>query len=117
MLKDRLTALLRGNKATARAPTSGMTRPEPRAPFPDAGPGARVTLWVESWCSDSRKAERYCLEQGWPTHREDLAGRHAERAELLKTHGRRLLPLVYVDGVYLGGLAELQKLTSLPLLH
>ena len=114
MLKEKLSQLLRGNKATARAPTSGMTRPAPPPPFPDAGDSARVVLWVESWCSDSRKAERLCLERGWPAHREDLAGRHPVKAAMLKEHGRRLLPLVFVDGVYLGGLAELARLASLP---
>lgn len=114
MLKEKLSALLRGNKTTARAPTSGMTLPRAREPFPDAGPGARVVLWVESWCSDSRKAERLCLQRGWPTHREDLAGRHAEKVALLATNGRRQLPLVFVDGVFLGGLAELARLEALP---
>lgn len=117
MLKDKLTQLLRGNKPTARAPSAGMTAPKPRPPFPDAGSAARVVLWVENWCSYSRKAEATCVERGWPAHREDLAGRHAEKLALFDAYGRRQLPLVFVDGVFIGGHAELAALTSLPVVH
>jgi len=90
-----------------------MTRPQPRQPFPDAGAEARVILYVEDWCSESRKAERLCIARGWPAHREDLAGRHAEKIELFRTHQRRTLPLVFVDGRFVGGFAELAALEKL----
>lgn len=100
---------------TEAAPApSGYSTPEPRPPFPDAGPSARVVLYVESWCSDSRKAERLCIERGWPTHREDLQGRHAEKSALFGTHHWRTLPMVVVDGRFIGGLKELKALDRLP---
>lgn len=99
--------------ATTPAPT-GYSPPEPRAPFPDAGSAARVVLYVESWCSDSRKAERLCIDRGWATHREDLQGRHAEKLELFVTHHWRTLPVVFIDGRFIGGLKELKALTTLP---
>jgi glutaredoxin len=114
MLKGALSKLLRRDGATARASASGMTQPQPRVPFPDAGSGARIVLYVEDWCSDSRKAERLCLERGWPAHREDLAGRHEEKVTLFHRHTRRQLPLVFVDGAFLGGLKELEALDALP---
>ena len=114
MLKDMLSKLLRRGDTTARAPTSGKTQPQPRVPFPDGGAGARVVLYVEDWCSDSRKAERLCVARGWPAHREDLAGRHGEKVALFRKHGVRALPLVFVDGAFVGGLKELEALDALP---
>lgn len=115
MLRKTLSALLSKKDAapTARA-SAGFVAPQPREPFPDAGPGARVTLYVEGWCSDSRKAERLCVERGWPTHREDLGGRHDEKIALMRANQWRTLPMVFVDGRFVGGLKELQKLEALP---
>lgn len=113
MLKSLLSPLKKADAPVARA-ASGFVPPEPPPPFPDAGAGARVTLWVESWCSDSRKAKRLCVERGWPTHVEDLGGRHLEKVALFRAHGRRQLPLVFVDGVFVGGWKELEALTALP---
>lgn len=114
MLKAALSKLFHRDAPATRTPSAGMTRPQPRAPFPDAGEQARVVLWVEDWCSESRKAERLCVERGWPTHREDLAGRHAEKVALFQAHGRRTLPLVFIDGAFVGGFAELAARTELP---
>ena len=82
MLRKALSSLFQKEAQPATRASSGMVAPEPRAPFPDAGPAARVTLYVEGWCSDSRKAERLCVERGWPTHREALDGRHADKVAL-----------------------------------
>lgn len=113
MIKETLARLLRRDASTARSATSAKTRPQPRHPFPDAGPGARVVLYIEEWCSDSRKAERLVVERAWPTHREDMQNRHEEKVALFEAHGRRALPLVFVDGRFLGGLRELEALPSL----
>lgn len=113
MLKSLLAPLKKSDAPVARA-ASGFVPPEAPPPVPDAGAGARVTLWVEAWCSDSRKAKRLCVERGWPTHIEDLGTRHAEKLALFRTHGRRQLPLVFVDGAFLGGWKELAALEALP---
>lgn len=114
MLRKALSSLFQKEAQPATRASSGMVAPEPRPPFPDAGSAARVTLYVEGWCSDSRKAERLCVERGWPTHREALDGRHADKVALFKANGWRTLPMVFVDGRFLGGLAALQKLEKLP---
>lgn len=103
------------NKGGATARTaSAFETPPPLPPFPDAGADARVVLWYEQWCSDSMKATRLLLERGWPTHREDLRGRHEEKLALFRAHGRRQLPLVFIDGAFVGGLQELAALPALP---
>lgn len=99
--------------ATARA-ASAFEPPPPLPPFPDAGADARVVIWYEPWCSESKKASRLVQERGWPTHREDLRGRHAEKLALFAKHGRRQLPLVFVDGRFIGGFRELEAMTELP---
>lgn len=98
----------------ADAPSPAIAPPQPRPPFPDAGPAARVVLYVEDWCSESRKAERLCIARGWPTRREDLKGRHDEKRRLLQQHGRRALPLIFIDGTFIGGYKELAARTELP---
>lgn len=109
----KIVTLFKKSGPTART-ASAFEPPPPLPPFPDAGADARVVIWYEQWCSDSKKASRLLEERGWPTHREDLAGRHAEKVALFGAHGRRQLPLIFVDGTFIGGLKELQAMESLP---
>lgn len=113
MIQKVLSLLKKDATPVAKAAT-GFVPPAPLPPFPDAGKDARVVLYVEGWCSDSKKAERRCIERGWPTRREDLGPRHDEKIALFKAHGVRTLPLVFVDGTFIGGWKELQKLEALP---
>ena len=111
---SRLSRLFRKPTAAAETLPPSIAPPQPPAPFPDAGAAARVVLYVEGWCSDCKKAERLVTERGWPTHREDMKGRYAEKLERLAAAGTRSLPVVFLDGKPLGGLKALASLEALP---
>ncbi|HEX2661029.1 MAG TPA: glutaredoxin domain-containing protein [Polyangia bacterium] len=69
---------------------------------------ARVVVYATSWCGYSHAAESLLKREGIPFELIDVSNDPRTRAELVeRAHGRRTVPVIFVDGEAIGGYQEL----------
>lgn len=72
---------------------------------------ARVVVYATSWCGYCHAAESLLRREGIPFELIDVTNDPRTRAELPeRAHGRRTVPVIFVDGQPIGGYQELAAL-------
>lgn len=74
-------------------------------------PGTRVTIYTTPYCGYCASAKRLLQRLGIPFDEVDLSVDPALRARLSADNGGyRTVPMIYLDGTFVGGYDELFKL-------
>ena len=72
----------------------------------------RVIIYGTRICGYCTAAKRLCDQQGVP-YEEVLLDRDPQRRmELARSTGSRTVPMIFVDGAFIGGYTELRALVS-----
>jgi len=72
---------------------------------------ARVVVYIKSHCPYSRAAQDLLKQRGIPFEAVNVTDDPGKRDELAqRAHGRRTLPVIFIDGQPIGGFQELASL-------
>jgi len=75
---------------------------------------ARVVVYIKAYCAYSRAAQELLKQRGIPFEAVDVTNDPKLRAEVAdRAHGRRTLPVIFIDGQAIGGFQELASLVRL----
>lgn len=67
----------------------------------------QVTLYVTKSCGYCHAAETLLLKKGISYVKHDISLDHEKRAQLIEQTNHRTVPLIFIDGVFIGGYQEL----------
>jgi glutaredoxin 3 len=71
---------------------------------------ARVTMYSTLFCPYCAAAKLLLRQLGIAYDDVDLTGKRAERAEIRERTGHATVPVIFVDGTFVGGYVELRAL-------
>jgi glutaredoxin 3 len=71
---------------------------------------ARVVLYTTPWCGHCYFAKQLLQRRGIPFEEVDVEADPKTRARLVAETGHRTVPLIYIDGHFVGGRRELFSL-------
>jgi glutaredoxin 3 len=75
--------------------------------------GARVKIFSTTYCGWCTRAQELLSRNGIPFETIDVTGNaEARRALRDQANGRRTVPVIFIDGAYLGGYQELAHLLA-----
>ena len=67
----------------------------------------KVQIYTTRYCSFCESAKRFFEQKKWDYEEIDLTNNHDLRDELSQKHVWRTVPMIFIDGEFVGGFTEL----------
>ena len=67
----------------------------------------KVQIYTTRYCSFCVSAKRFFEQKNWDYEEIDLTNNHELRDELSQKYSWRTVPMIFIDGEFIGGFTEL----------